>query len=179
MTATVEGRPDRGLTIGVMGRSRNENEHRLTLHPAHLAKQPAEVSGRLYLEKGYGESFSTSDAELGQLVAGLRSHAELVAECDVILQPKPVPGDIVELRPGQVFWGWPHCVQDAELTQLAIDRRLTIIALEAMNHWNTDVSFSLHVFHRNNELAPATARCCMPCNWPGLAATTGRSAGRW
>jgi alanine dehydrogenase len=36
---------------------------------------------------------------------------------------------------------------------LAIDRRLTIIAFEAMNHWNTDGSFSLHVFHKNNELA--------------------------
>ena len=52
-----------------------------------------------------------------------------------------------------MLWGWPHCVQDAELTQLAIDRQLTLIAFEAMNHWNRDGSFSLHVFHKNNELA--------------------------
>jgi alanine dehydrogenase len=51
------------------------------------------------------------------------------------------------------LWGWPHCVQDKELTQVAIDRRLTLIAFEAMNHWNRDGSFSLHVFHKNNELA--------------------------
>jgi alanine dehydrogenase len=52
-----------------------------------------------------------------------------------------------------VLWGWPHCVQDRRLTQLAIDRRLTLIAFEAMNHWAADGSFKLHVFHKNNELA--------------------------
>ena len=83
----------------------------------------------------------------------MRSHEQLVDECDVILQPKPLLDDIAELREGQVLWGWPHCVQDQALTQLAIDRRLTLIAFEAMNHWKTDGSFNLHVFHKNNELA--------------------------
>ena len=53
---------------------------------------------------------------------------------------------------GQVLWGWPHCVQDEEITQLSIDRRLTLIAFEAMNYWEADGSFGLHVFY-NNELA--------------------------
>jgi hypothetical protein len=44
-------------------------------------------------------------------------------------------------------------VQDAALTQVAIDRRLTLIAFEAMNHWQADGGFGLHVFHKNNELA--------------------------
>ena len=61
--------------------------------------------------------------------------------------------DVASLREGQVLWGWPHCVQDRELTQAAVDRRLTLIAFEAMNHWNDDGSFGLHVFHKNNELA--------------------------
>jgi alanine dehydrogenase len=39
------------------------------------------------------------------------------------------------------------------VTQLAIDKRLTLIAFEAMNHWTEDGGFSLHVFHKNNELA--------------------------
>ena len=52
-----------------------------------------------------------------------------------------------------MLWGWPHCVQDEKLTQLAIDRRLTLIAFEAMNHWHADGTFALHVFHKNNELA--------------------------
>ena len=61
--------------------------------------------------------------------------------------------DLAELNVGQIVWGWPHCVQDAALTQIAIDRRLTIIAFEAMNHWQPDGGFGLHVFHKNNELA--------------------------
>ena len=63
------------------------------------------------------------------------------------------PEDLTALRPGTVLWGWPHCVQDEVLTQVAIDRRLTLIAWEAMNHWTDDGNFSLHVFHKNNELA--------------------------
>jgi alanine dehydrogenase len=107
----------------------------------------------VYLERGYGERFGRSDAELEEWVGGLRTREQLVAECDVILQPKPLLDDIEDLRDGQVLWGWPHCVQDEELTQLAIDKRLTLIAFEAMNHWNKDGSFGLHVFHKNNELA--------------------------
>lgn len=44
-------------------------------------------------------------------------------------------------------------MQGAEITQVAIDRRLTLIAFEAMNHWSGDGEFKLHVFHKNNELA--------------------------
>ena len=76
-----------------------------------------------------------------------------MAECDVILLPKPLAPDLAEMRAGQVLWGWPHCVQNADITQQGIDRRLTLIAFEAMNHWNRDGSFRLHVFHKNNEMA--------------------------
>ena len=51
------------------------------------------------------------------------------------------------------MWGWPHCVQDTAITQQAIDRRQTLIAFEAMNHWSRSGRFLLHVFHKNNELA--------------------------
>jgi alanine dehydrogenase len=141
------------LTLGVMGRSQKENEHRLPLHPRHLSRIPEEVRAGIYLERGYGRRFGARDEELAGLVAGIRAHDELIEECDVILQPKPMLGDIAELRDGQVLWGWPHCVQDRALTQLAIDKRLTLIAFEAMNHWGSDGSFGLHVFHKNNELA--------------------------
>ncbi|MCB0911250.1 MAG: N(5)-(carboxyethyl)ornithine synthase [Propionibacteriaceae bacterium] len=141
------------LSIGVVGRSRKENEHRLPLHPAHLDRIPAELRAQVFLEHGYGRPFGPSDDDLAEYVGGFRTREELVAECDVVLLPKPVLDDISGLRDGQVLLGWPHCVQDAELTQLAIDKKLTLIAFEAMNHWNPDGSFSLHVFHRNNELA--------------------------
>lgn len=136
-----------------MGRSRKENERRLALHPKHLERIPDELRPRIFLETGYADQFGIPDAHLDRWVGGFGCHDELVERCDIVLQPKPILDDFLELRPHQVFWGWPHCVQDAELTQIAIDRRLTVIAFEAMNHWAADGSFSLHVFHKNNELA--------------------------
>lgn len=141
------------LTLGVLGKSLKENERRLALHPRHFDRIPEHLRSRIFLEHGYGEDFGVSPDQLAGFVAGFRSREELVAECDVILQPKPMLAEITALRDGQVLWGWPHCVQDEELTQVAIDKRLTLIAFEAMNYWNPDGSFNLHVFHRNNELA--------------------------
>ncbi|WP_206791344.1 N(5)-(carboxyethyl)ornithine synthase [Amycolatopsis sp. MtRt-6] len=141
------------LSLGVVAHSRKENERRLPIHPHHLDRIDADLRDRIYLEHGYGEPFGVPDEQLARAVAGLRTREQLIAESDVVLLAKPLTDDVAELRPGQVLWGWPHCVQDAELTQLAIDRRLTVIAFEAMNHWRRDGSFGLHVFHKNNELA--------------------------
>ena len=141
------------LSLGVLSRSRKENERRLPIHPLHFERIPADLRARIHLECGYGERFGVSDERLAAQVAGLCTREQLVAQCDVIVLPKPMPQDLVELREGQVLWGWPHCVQDEEITQVAIDRRLTLIAFEAMNHWTADGGFSLHVFHKNNELA--------------------------
>ena len=49
--------------------------------------------------------------------------------------------------------GAGRCVQDYAVTQLAIDRRLTLIAWEAMHYWTAGGSFGGHVFHVNDELA--------------------------
>ena len=87
-----------------MGRSQKENEHRLGLHPRHLERVPADLRQRMYLEAGYGQRFGVSDDDLRELVAGVRSHEQLVAECDVILQPKPLHRDVAELREGQILW---------------------------------------------------------------------------
>ncbi len=145
--------PEPTLTLGVVGTSRKPDERRLPLHPRHLERVPAAVRARTWLETGYGELFGVPDSELAPLVAGLRPRAELIATSDVVLLPKPVLADVEELRAGQVLWGWPHCVQDPALTQAAIDRRLTLLAWEAMNHWTPEGSYALHVFHKNNELA--------------------------
>src|SRR3954449_9049063 len=37
------------LSLGVLGRSAKENEHRLPLHPDHLARLPSEVAARITL----------------------------------------------------------------------------------------------------------------------------------
>ncbi|HSP53937.1 MAG TPA: alanine dehydrogenase, partial [Cryobacterium sp.] len=111
-----------------MSRSGKPNERRLPIHPSHFERIDPDLRERMFLERGYGEQFGVSDGQLAPLVGGLRSRADLIEECDVILLAKPLLEDVAALRDGQVLWGWPHCVQDAKLTQLAIDKRLTLIA---------------------------------------------------
>src|SRR5262249_25161830 len=141
------------LSVGVLARSQKENERRLAIHPRHLDRIDASLRRSVYLEHGYGKRFGLPDEQLAGRVAGLRSRGRLLADCAAIVFPKPLPQDLRQMRAGQVLWGWPHCVQSFEITQLAIDRRLTLIAFEAMHHWSGDGSFHLHVFHKNNELA--------------------------
>lgn len=142
-----------GLTLGVLGASSKPDERRLPLHPAHLERIDPGLRQRITLETGYGRRFGVSDDQLRPLVARVADRADVVASSDVVLLPKPQASDVAALRDGQTLWGWPHCVQDAAITQLAIDKHLTLVAFEAMNHWRRDGSFGLHVLHKNNELA--------------------------
>ena len=161
--------PDQPLTLGVIGKSGKSDEKRLPIHPRHFDRIDPELRKSLILEQGYGDAFGFSDTHLAPLVARICPREELVAEADVVLLPKPQAKDLADLRDGQVLWGWPHCVQDRALTQLAIDKHLTLIAFEAMNHWASDSGFGLHVFHMNNELAGY----CSVLHALQLAGTTG------
>ncbi len=141
------------LRLGVVGTSRKPGERRLPLHPRQLDRIPADLRARIVLEEGYGVRYGVGDSDLAPLVDAMLPRAEVMAGSDIVLLPKPVLSDVAELSPGQVLWGWPHCVQDPALTQVAIDGRLTLIAWEAMNHWTNSGAFAVHVFHKNNELA--------------------------
>jgi alanine dehydrogenase len=141
------------LSLGVLGTSSKENEHRRPIHPRQFDRIEPEVRAHITLEQGYGNRFGVHDDQLRGDVGAMLPREEVIAACDVILLPKPTLTDVEQLRDGQILWGWPHCVQDRALTQLAIDKRLTLIAWEAMNYWGTDGRFIVHVFHMNNEIA--------------------------
>jgi len=141
------------LSLGVLATSSKENEFRRPIHPQHFDRIDADLRARIVLERGYGERYGVSDEHLGTKVGSIRSRQEVIASSDVILLPKPTLDDVASLRDGQVLWGWPHAVQDPQLTQISIDKRLTLIAWEAMNHWTPAGGFVVHVFHMNNELA--------------------------
>lgn len=141
------------LILGVMATSRKPDERRLPIHPAHFERIDADLRANMILERGYGTRFGVPDSELEQLVGEMADRGEIIARADIVLLPKPQASDLKDLRDGQVLWGWPHCVQDRHITQLAVDKNLTLIAWEAMNHWQADGGFGLHVFHKNNELA--------------------------
>ncbi|MET9578864.1 N(5)-(carboxyethyl)ornithine synthase [Streptomyces sp. DT199] len=159
------------LTIGVVATSRKENEQRLPLHPAHLGSLEAAVRSRLFFETGYGLPFGVSDEELASLSGGIRTRDELFAECDVILLFKPVLEDFMELREGQILWGCPHFVQDEKVTQVSIDQRLTVIAMEGMMHWSQDGTF-------NPSIAPGMGEMAGYCSVTHALACVGRT-GRW
>ena len=141
------------LLLGVMATSRKADERRLPIHPTHLERIDEDLRARMILETGYGARFGVPDEQIAPLVGAMADRAEIIAQADIVLLPKPQASDLADLRDGQVLWGWPHCVQDRAITQLAIDKNLTLIAWEAMNHWQSDGGFGLHVFHKNNELA--------------------------
>jgi alanine dehydrogenase len=141
------------LTLGVLGTSSKENEKRVAIHPRHIDRLGPDVRAAMLVESGYGTAFGVSDDEIATQVGGVVPRDALVEGSDVVLMPKPTIPDVAALRDGQVLWGWPHCVQDAELTQLAIDKRLTLIAWEAMHYWGPPGVQGVHVFHRNNEIA--------------------------
>ena len=141
------------LTLGVVGTSNKENEHRLPIHPAHLPRLEPRLQSRVFVEVGYASKFGVGQAYLTEHVAGLMSREELFEHCDVILLPKPTEADFALFRDGQILWGWPHCVQDASITQVGIDKRMTFVAWEAMFSWKKGEVSELHTFYKNNELA--------------------------
>ena len=161
-----------GLKLSVVGTSLLENERRVPIHPWHFERIPAELRARMTFEEGYGAPFGIPDGRLQELFGGVAARDELLAGDGVVLLPKMQAADLALVREGGVVWGWPHCVQQTDVTQLAIDRRLTLIAWEAMFTWRRDGSHEMHLFYRNNEMAGY-------CAVMHAMALAGRDGGRY
>ncbi len=141
------------LTIGVVGTSKKKDERRIPIHPEHLSRLPEHIRRHLIFEEGYGEPFNITDQEIAAQTGGVASRSELLAETDVVIIAKPVLADLQELREGGVLWGYPHCAQQNALTQVAIDRKQTVIAFEDMFVWGPEGEMGRHSFYKNNEMA--------------------------
>lgn len=142
------------LTIGVVGRSLKENEKRVAIHPEHIERIPKELRKQITFEEGYGLRFGMDDNTLAKLTSGrVASKEELLKNFDCVIMPKPLAKDLSRVREGAVVWGWPHCVQQKEITQVSIERKLTLIAWEEMFTWSRTGDKNMHIFYKNNELA--------------------------
>jgi N5-(carboxyethyl)ornithine synthase len=139
--------------LGVIGSSRKEDERRVAIHPEHLPRLPEKVRQQMVFETGYGERFGVSDSELASQVGGLASRDELLETMDATILVKPVLADIEQLREGGILWGYPHCTQQRQITQTAIDRKQTLIAFEDMFIWGPKGQVGRHTFYKNNEMA--------------------------
>ncbi len=141
------------LTFGVIGTSKKEDEQRIPIHPDHLPRLPEQVRRQLIFEEGYGAPFGIEDSKIAAQTGGIATRHEILANIGMVIIPKPVLSDLQELREGGILWGWPHCVQQRDLTQAAIDRKQTLIAFEDMFVWGPDGQKGRHTFYKNNELA--------------------------
>ena len=145
------------LKMGVIGTSRKEDERRVPIHPEHLNRLPEDIRRQLIFEKGYGAPFNMSDEEIRQQVGGIASRSELLSDLGSVLIAKPVLSDLKELKEGGILWGYPHCAQQSQITQTAIDKKLTLIAFEDMYVWTPSGQMGRHTFYKNNELAGYSA----------------------
>ncbi|WP_034230036.1 N(5)-(carboxyethyl)ornithine synthase [Aquimarina pacifica] len=140
-------------TLGVIGTSEKEDERRLPIHPDHLLRLPHDIRKQLVFEKGYGKPFKIDDDEIASLSGGLASRSEILKDIGSVIIAKPVLSDLKELKKEGILWGYPHCAQQREITQTAIDRKLTLIAFEDMFVWSPSGLQGRHTFYKNNEMA--------------------------
>jgi len=141
------------LTIGVVGTSKKKNEQRLPIHPEHFTRIPKHIRQKLIFETGYGHPFGLTDKEIAAQTGGVASRSELLANTSAVIIAKPVLADFKELREGGTLWGYVHCTQQRDVTQMAIDRKQTLLAFEDMFVWGPKGQMGRHTFYKNNELA--------------------------
>lgn len=140
-----------------MARQKKEDERRVPIHPEHLQRLPEGIRQKLIFEKGYGKPFNVADEEIAKLTGGLASRSEILSDIGAAIIAKPVLSDLEELKEGGLLWGYPHCAQQKEITQAAIDRKLTLIAFEDMFVWSPTGIVGRHTFYKNNEMAGYSA----------------------
>jgi N5-(carboxyethyl)ornithine synthase len=141
------------LTIGVIGTSKKEDEKRFPIHPEHLSRIPQAIRNQLIFEEGYGVEFGIADEEIASQTGGIATRKELLTDIGTVIIAKPVREDLLELKIGGTLWGYVHCVQQRSITQVALDRKQTLIAFEDMFIWSPDGFMGRHTFYKNNEMA--------------------------
>lgn len=145
------------LKMGVIGTSKKEDERRLPIHPEHLGRLPENIRKQLIFEKGYGAPFHISDEEICNLTGGVATRSEILKDMGNVIIAKPILADLKEVKKGGIIWGYPHCAQQKEITQIAIDKKLTLIAFEDMYMWHANGQKGRHTFYKNNEMAGYSA----------------------
>lgn len=139
------------MKTAIFKTSYKENEKRIPIYPEHIFKINKSDLAQLFFETGYGQDYGYTDAYLQELGCNIASREELFSICDIMILPKPLAKDLEQMRDGTILCGWTHAVQQRDIADLAIAKKLTLIAWEEMNLVNKHGK--LHIFYRNNELA--------------------------
>ena len=140
------------MNVAVVGTSKKENEKRVAIHPEQIKSIPENIRRNLFFEKGYGMPFGVSDEEIATLTGNqLLDRKILFENFKAIIIPKPVEEDFEEMQEGTRVWGWVHTVQQRNIAQIAMDKKLTLITWENMYYQGS--RSRTHIFQKNNEMA--------------------------
>ena len=140
------------MKTAIIATSRKEEERRVPIHPRHIELIPKKVRDELYFEQGYGESFGVSDNQISSMTGNEAvGRRKLLSGFHSFIITKPVEEDFKEVPDGSTVWGWVHSVQQSDVTQTAIRKKLTLVAWENMYYLNERCK--THIFQKNNEMA--------------------------
>lgn len=130
--------------------SHKENERRRAILPKDLAL--IKNCNQLYFEYGYGEVLGFLDSEYELYGVHMCSRDDALKK-DIICDPKVGDADYLNNLDEQVIFGWVHAVQNKEITETIVKRKITAIA------WEDMFDEGRHSFWRNNEIAGEAAVC--------------------
>jgi N5-(carboxyethyl)ornithine synthase len=139
------------MITAVFKTSLKENEKRIPIHPAHIERLDPKIIKELVFEKDYGVDYGYSDMQLETMGCKFAKREDLFHKAGILILPKPVAADLEQMLEGQILCGWTHAVQQRDIADLAIEKKLTLLAWEEMNHVTSTTK--MHTFYRNNELA--------------------------
>lgn len=135
-------------TIGFV-KSELENENRRALLPENLKE--INHPSALFIETGYGEALSIQDVAYEEMGAKIVTRTEALKQ-DIVCDLKVGRADYLnDLTAEQTIFGWVHAVNNPELVDLLVEKKLTVIAWEEM------FKSGRHVFWENNLIAGEAA----------------------
>lgn len=124
------------------------NENRRALTPNDLNK--IINVNYIYIEEGYGEVLGYSDDDYRKAGANIAIRSEILKK-DIICDPKIGDAKYLNELDNQVIFGWVHAVQNRDITDILVNKKLTAYA------WEDMFDQGRHVFWRNNEIAGEAA----------------------
>lgn len=128
--------------------SKKENEKRRALLPSDILNIRNKRS--LFFEKGYGDVLGLSDDDYIKVGANI-SDKEDVLKKDIICDPKIGDAEYLAQLNNQTIFGWVHAVQNRDITDILVEKKITVYA------WEDMFEDGRHVFWRNNEIAGEAA----------------------
>lgn len=129
--------------------SHKENEARRALIPSDIKN--IKYPSYLLIEYGYGDVLGYCDEDYRNEGAKIVSRDKAMS-ADIICDPKIGDADYLwDLKEYQKIFGWVHAVQNRDITDALIERKLTAFA------WEDMFEDGRHIFYKNNEIAGEAA----------------------